>query len=385
MPRPVWILAGGSFVNRFGTFVVPFLVLCLRSHGYSAAEAGVALAAYGFGKVAAAPSGGYLADRLGARVATAVSMFLGAATMLALWRAVEFGTDAVYLSSLLAGWASELYRPSVSAAIAGSVPAGASQVTAFALYQLGASVGLALGPVIGGILAAHSFTPLFLGDAATSSVWGILSLMALPRTDSAGNPKGGLAFQGPFRNRVFLRFWISSLLVNVVLFQAHSTLPLWLADHGHASATYGALLGVNAALTAMFQLPLTRWTRRFHPWRMLAVAHLLCGVGFGMLMLGGGIHVVVVAVLVWSAGEILAWPVAAAWVTRHAPPEATGRYAGARSLSFALAYVVAPLVGTALYEATPRILWAACLGMGTFSAVLLATARRDVGESRSPR
>jgi predicted MFS family arabinose efflux permease len=150
MPRPVWVLAAGSFVNRSGTLVVPFLVLCLGARGYTAADAGVALAAYGIGKVAAAPCGGYLADRLGARGATAISMFAGAASMLALWWAIETGADSVHVSCLLAGWASELYRPSVSTLIAASVPTRASRVTAFALYQLGVTVGLALGPVLGG-------------------------------------------------------------------------------------------------------------------------------------------------------------------------------------------------------------------------------------------
>jgi MFS family permease len=375
MPRPVWILAAGSFVNRSGTLVVPFLVLCLGARGYTAADAGVALAAYGIGKVAAAPCGGYLADRLGARGATAISMFAGAASMLALWWAIETGADSVHVSCLLAGWASELYRPSVSTLIAASVPTRASRVTAFALYQLGVTVGLALGPVLGGIVAGHSFTPLFLGDAATSAVWGVVSLIALPRTSRTADRKDRPTGRGPYGDHTFMRFWTSSLLISVVLFQAHSTFPLWLAAHGHSSAFYGSLLGLNAALTGVFQLPLTRWTRRFRPWRVLVLANLLTGLGFGMLILGGGIVGVVAPVLVWSTGEILAWPVAAGWVTDHAPPGFAGRYAGARSLSFALAYVVAPLVGTAIYGVSPPMVWASCFVFGSASAALLARVR----------
>jgi hypothetical protein len=34
LPQVVWVLAGGSFVNNFGSFVVPFLMLYLVHRGY---------------------------------------------------------------------------------------------------------------------------------------------------------------------------------------------------------------------------------------------------------------------------------------------------------------------------------------------------------------
>ena len=43
LPRPVWILCAGTFINRFGTFVAVFLVLYLRDRGYSIAESGLVL------------------------------------------------------------------------------------------------------------------------------------------------------------------------------------------------------------------------------------------------------------------------------------------------------------------------------------------------------
>ena len=40
LPRPVWLLFAGTFVNKFGTFVMPFLALYLTKTGYSSANAG---------------------------------------------------------------------------------------------------------------------------------------------------------------------------------------------------------------------------------------------------------------------------------------------------------------------------------------------------------
>ena len=39
LPRPVWILFFGTFLNKFGTFVVPFLTLYLTREGYSLNDA----------------------------------------------------------------------------------------------------------------------------------------------------------------------------------------------------------------------------------------------------------------------------------------------------------------------------------------------------------
>jgi MFS family permease len=371
LPRAVWVLAAGALINRFGSFVLPFLVLYLRHHDYTAGEAGIALAAYGLGKIAAAPTGGYLADRLGPRDTIVLSMLLSAAAMLALWQSVHVGPLPVYSAALLAGWASELYRPSISALIAASVELGPKQVRAFAVYQLGASIGLALGPAAGGLVATHSYAPLFIADAATSVVAAVVSLAALPGGRHVRVEVRDSAVAAMLRDRAFVRFWVAAFLVNVILFQAESTLPLWVTAHDHSSAVYGALLGMSAAMTVLFQLPLTRVTNGFPPWRVLAFGNLLAGIGFGMLTFGADLVLLVASVLVWSSCQMLSWPVASAWVTEHAPPGLVGRYAGARSLTFALGLTIGPLFGTTLYGISPRLLWLSCLALGVAATALL--------------
>ena len=81
LPRPVWILFLGTFLNKFGTFVIPFLVLYLARQGYTPGQAALAIGAYGGGHFVACGLGGYLADRIGRRRTIALSMFSGAAAM----------------------------------------------------------------------------------------------------------------------------------------------------------------------------------------------------------------------------------------------------------------------------------------------------------------
>ncbi|HEY8132931.1 MAG TPA: MFS transporter, partial [Thermoanaerobaculia bacterium] len=113
LPAPAWILFGGTFINRFGTFVMPFLVLYLTRSGYTIAQAGLAVGAYGGGHIIASMLGGHLADRIGRRNTIALSMFASAAAMLALSQARTF--VPILILTCLTGTAAELYRPASSA------------------------------------------------------------------------------------------------------------------------------------------------------------------------------------------------------------------------------------------------------------------------------
>src|SRR5687767_15966152 len=113
LPRPAWVLFAGTFVNRFGTFVMPFLAIYLTRNGYSAAQAGLAISAYGGGHIIASMLGGHLADRIGRRHTIALSMLGSAAMMMALSQARGF--IPILICSFLVGVVGELYRPAASA------------------------------------------------------------------------------------------------------------------------------------------------------------------------------------------------------------------------------------------------------------------------------
>ena len=59
LPRGAWILFFGTFLNKFGTFVLPFLAIYMTRLGYTSAQAGLAIGAYGIGTLGACLLGGY--------------------------------------------------------------------------------------------------------------------------------------------------------------------------------------------------------------------------------------------------------------------------------------------------------------------------------------
>src|ERR1700744_872633 len=122
LPQAAWILFAGTFLNKFGAFVLPFLTIYLTKRGFSLPATGLAVGAYGAGNLAASILGGFLADKIGRRNTIALSMFSGAAAMLALSQARSL--PALICLTWLAGLTGEIYRPASSALLADLVPAG---------------------------------------------------------------------------------------------------------------------------------------------------------------------------------------------------------------------------------------------------------------------
>ncbi|MGI8421745.1 MAG: MDR family MFS transporter [Gaiellaceae bacterium] len=370
LPRPAWLLFAGTFVNRFGTFVLVFLVLYLTRKGYSAGEASLALSAYGIGAIVASVLGGTLADRLGGRNTIAGSMFSSAAFLLALSQARGLATIVVLTA--LVGLTSELYRPASSALLADLTAPGA-RVTAYAVYRFAINLGFAAGPATAGFLADRSFFLVFLGDALSSIAFGVLALVALPegtRTPRAREPRGHL-LRALRSDRRFLAFLLASLLGSIVYFQQQATFPLQVRDAGHPAAIYGLLISLNGLVIVLFELPLTALTGRRPPRRVMALGSILVGLGFGVLGLSHALAALAVAVLVFTIGEMVWSPVANAYVADAAPEGLRGRYSGAWGLSFGIGLVIAPPLGTAVYGASPMALWLGCAGVGAVAALLV--------------
>ncbi len=377
LPRVTWVLYLGTFVNRFGSFVLPFLVLYLIRRGYTVVQAGAVVSLYGVGSLLASVVGGYLADRIGRRTAIAISMFTSAAILVALSQAQQLSAIAVLTA--LAGLTAELYRPASSALLADLVPAG-RRVTAFALYRLAINAGFAIGPAAAGFLADRSFLWLFWGDALTSAVFGVLAVIALPERPH-GKPVievRGEAVRAIFHDRIFVRFLAASILVGFVYVQSTSTFALHVRDSGFSNAIYGALVSVNGLMVILLELPVTTVTQRLWARGVIASGGLFVGVGFGLTALAHTVPALALTVVVWTVGEILTAPVSSAYVADIAPPHLRARYQGAWGLTWGLAAILGPLVGTRLYAWNASGFWLLCASLGVLAAGLVLVGREPV-------
>tara|TARA_R110002096_G_scaffold4493_18_gene20937 strand:- start:326 stop:1573 length:1248 start_codon:yes stop_codon:yes gene_type:complete len=377
LSRPIWILSGGVFIDRFGMFVVPFLVLFLTSNGVNKEIAGIAIGAFGLGSLAGAGLGGYLADRIGRRRTMGISMFgSGAFTLLTYAFSLYLTkTGAVWPLCLVTacyGTVRGFYHAASSSLVADLVPSE-SRVAAFAVLRFAINFGWALGMTAAGFLAEIGFVWLFVIDAATSWIFGIVTVTCLPAGEKTEKEQSGWipAFRNIVHDRQFLALCLNTLILATIYNQWNTSFAVLIQDRGHSAKLFGLIMALNGILIVLFEMPLSALGRRFTPALMIGLGTAVAGLGFGInawMTTGLGFAF---AMTVFTIGEMVSLPIQGAYVSDLAPEKMRGRYNGMMGVMWSGANIVAPTFGLALLGVSAEVLCFTVMGLGVAGALLL--------------
>jgi MFS family permease len=368
LPRIYWFLWGGTLVNRLGTFVMPMLTFYLtQERKLSLEDAGLVVSSYGAGSLIGVSLGGELADRIGRRRTLIFSLVAGSTAMLllgqmrALWAIALFG--------FLLGAFGDLYRPASQALIA-DVVAPEKRMKAFGLLYWAINLGFAGGTSLAGYLAKSGFQILFVGDALTTLIYAWIIWRFIAETRPTGHEDKPGGFLTPFTDRVFAPHLVLSFLLVLVFFQHLVALPAQMIANGLDSADYGRAIALNGVLIVLVQPFTTRWFAQVPRSWTLFIAGTLVGIGMWIHGQSSTLPGHLLAVAVWTMGEILMAPVNASIVADLSPAHLRGRYQGAFSLTWSGATMVGPVLGPLLIRAgSMKTLWLVCLGLGVATAL----------------
>jgi MFS family permease len=378
LPRAFWALWAGSFVNRLGTMVEPFLAFYLTAvRGFSLAATGAVLALFGLGSVVSQVLGGVLADRVGRRATLTGGMLATAGAMLTLGYVTS--TPAVVVVMFVLGVTIDVYRPASQALVADLV-GPADRTRAYGLLFWAINLGFAVAMVSGGALSRAGFSWLFWVDAVTCAVFGALVWRAVPETRA---PRGGGRAQGSFADVLRDRVAVGSVLIvfgyAFVYLQVYTTLPLAMHGAGLPPQAYGLAMAVNGIGIVVIQPLLVSWLSRRDASRVLAAGMGVVGLGMGLTALAHSTPAFAATVLVWTAGEVLFAAVSSAIIADLAPPHLRGRYGGLYGTAFSVAALLGPLGGSWLLGHGAWLPWTTCAalcGVSGLSALALAPAVR---------
>ncbi|HEX4728023.1 MAG TPA: MFS transporter [Jatrophihabitans sp.] len=391
-PVAVKALFAGVFINRVGQFMAIFLVLYLTSKGHSPAQAAVALGCYGFGGVAGVLVGGVLADWMGARNATVVSMSSSAVLIVSVLYVPSYSLLLVVVA--LAGLMSLIFRPAAATLLSQLTPDD-RQLMIFAIYRFGLNIGATAAPLLGYALYNldhQHYTLLFWGEALFALVYAVLAQLTLPnrvepRTESDSEPAAEqrAGYLAVLRDRRYLMFLIAVLFGAAVYVQYQSTLPLDIRAHHIAVLWYTVVVSLNGACVILLELPLTKLSQR---WPMRLTCCLAFGlVGLGVLCYGLplGPAVLIAGTLIWTMGEIVGSPALFAYPALAAPLRLRSRYIGSFQFMFGLGSALGPMIGGVLFVHLGHRVWPvivlASLVATTLSFSSVRTPKPLVGSS----
>lgn len=371
LPPLFWTLWAGMLVNRLASFVITFLALYLvTDRGFSASQAGQVVAIYGLGLLLAGPLGGALADRIGRRRTMLLGLTLGGCCVAVL----GFLRDPRWLTffAFLAALTGDIYRPAAQAAVADIVPAR-DRARAYGLIYWAVNLGWAISLSVAGFVAERSMLVLFLADALTSLAFALIVLARVPETrplhqEVTPELHGLLRV---IRDGPFLVFLGLHLAVLLVFTQFQLAAPLDYAAHGVGPLGFSLIMALNGVGVVVLQPLLSPLLARHDGARVLALSSLLIGLGFGLNAFGGSLTAYVAGAALYTVGEVLGFPVASAIVADLAPPALRGRYQGAFSMTWGLAFTLSPLLGgQVLHHFGGVTLWLGCLVTGAVAAAL---------------
>ena len=373
-PRPFWALAVGTFVNRTGLVVLPFLALYLAGErGYSVPAATLAVSLYGAGAFLGGFVGGWASDRIGRRPVLLASLAGAALPVAALPFAPTFA--AVAALSFAFGLLAEMYRPAVSAAVADLVPE-AGRARAYAVVYWAINLGAAVGPALGGFLAGRSYLGLFVLEGATLLGYAALVAVAVPETrpdapaaSASGPPRLGVVA----RDGALAALALAVLLVGVGFLQLFSTLPIAMKAEGFSELDFGLVVSVNGALIVLVGLPVAAFVGERLTSLWVPGAVLLIAVGLALMVPATTFAAYAACAVVWTLGEMAFLPVVPTIVSRLAPEDLRGSYQGVYHAAWGLSKMVGPaLGGLVLASASAGALWGGASALALVSAGVLA-------------
>jgi hypothetical protein len=129
----------------------------------------------------------------------------------------------------------------------------------------------------------------------------------------------------------------------------------------------------NAILVVIFQIAITRVTKKYPALRVLALGSLLYAVGVTSLAWGRGFWGFWLSMVVFTIGEMILMPTSSTYAANQAPETMRGRYMSIYGLTWGLASGIGPIYGGFLNDnISPVAIWYGAGLVGMISAVVFA-------------
>ncbi|WP_105968641.1 MFS transporter [Streptomyces geranii] len=380
-------------VNQLGVntgfyLLIPYLATHLGEDlGMSAAVVGIVLGVRNLSQQGLFIIGGSAADRLGARGVIIAGCAL---------RTVGFGLFALgdglpvlLAASVLSGLAGALFNPAVRAYL--SQESGDRKAEAFALFNVFATTGALIGPLLGSALLLVDFRASALTAAGIFAVLTVAQALVLPAREVEPAKSGVLA---DWREVVGNRAFVAFALAMVGMFTLENQLYLLLPDGARRATGWDGAAGlvfvVGTLANLALQLRITHSLKsRGVRARWISAGLALMGLAFvpPMLVAGAGgtswpaVVPVLLGALILYLGVMIASPFVMELIPGFGRPELTGTYFGIFYVVSGIAAAVGnTVVGWAMdtgdRSGTEWLPWACCAVFGLASAAGVAWLHR---------
>ncbi len=374
-PKQFWVIVGSNFIDRIGgALIFPFFALYItQKFDVGMTEVGLLFAVFSITDMLGNMVGGALTDYLGRKTMIILGLVISAFTSLGMGLVQEL--EWFYVMGAISGLFATAAGPAHEAMLIDILPEK-KRSEGFGVMRVAMNLSVAIGPAIGGFIAAYSYLILFVADTVTSLITALLVYLVVEeskpeveeKTEEPRNFKATfIGYRAVLEDRKFMLFVIISTIATLVYSQMYSTLSVYLRDiHGVPESGYGWLMTLNAGMVVIFQFMITRRISNKPPMLILALGSLFYVIGFGMYGFVNVYVMFMLAMAIITVGEMVIIPVARAYVGQAAPEDMRGRYSGVMGFSWMIPWMIGPLLaGLIMDYGDPNWIWygSAILGL----------------------
>ncbi|MBK8642266.1 MAG: MFS transporter [Saprospiraceae bacterium] len=384
--KNVWILATAMFINRCGSIVMLFLSVYLSQElQFTIQQTGMVMAMLGLGSLAGSLLGGFLVDKIGYYKVLVSTIITSGAVLFMVSFASNFYLVCVLIFLFTA--TGDAFRPANITAMS-SFTDESNYTRSIGLNRLAMNLGFSVAPIIGGLLALINFKAIFWVDGLTCIAAGIFIIIFIGKarrverknkSDYSPEEIEKEAVLSPWKDYFYLLFLLVCLLYATSFFQFFTTLPLYYKNvYGLNPKTIGLLMAMNGLGVALIEMSVIYLLEnKLRNFTYIKIGCLLLILAYIMMNVWHGMWVLVVSIILITLSEILAMPFMASFCMRRANPQSMGRYMGLYSMAWAVALIIAPIIGTQLIDRYSfEVMWY-CLAGVTFLAMSLMFYIKD--------
>ncbi|GAC67432.1 MFS transporter [Gordonia soli] len=355
--------------SRCAVLLFPFYGAYLAQHddAITPAYIGLIVGAFGAGALVGDLAVGWLTRLVSERNAAVAGLF-GVAVAVS---AIALVDNVWLLIPLTAAWGAcyELVNP-ISNTMVSRAYRGEAARFGFAALRLAVNVGMAIGPVVAGVIYHYDPNLLPWGTAIGFAVAAVILARTNPvqALEHAAGTNGydEMVDDRPDNRTGLAAFLVATLPIHVVYAFPSTVVSIYVVTElGYSSMWVSAVFALNAALVITCEIALNHATAGVRrKWILLAGFAFGIG-GFGLM--GAGVEhawLLLVATAIWTIGEMIVYPVMTEQVTATTSARTRARGMGWYTATMNVGVIVAPIAFLPLLrEIGPVPSWLSASGL----------------------
>jgi len=383
-PRQFWLMFFGLIFSTTGTTMIwPFLMIFVSERLTLPLTAVASLMTVNaIAGLTSSILSGPIVDRYGRKWVMVIGLIGNALAYLLYANASQYWHFALLMA--LSGFFQPSYRIGTDAMLA-DMFTPEERADAYALIRMGRNVGVALGPALGGFVLSRSYTYGLYGAAFALAMYGLFVLLFIHETYTPTLDKAAERLKTQVRgylqalqDKLFMHLVGAFALVELCAAMVWVMLSVYLkTGFGIPESRYAWLPTTNALMVVLFQVLVTRFTRKHKPTRVMAFGAGFYTLAMVVIAASGSYWGFWAAMVIMTIGELAVVPTATAFAANLAPADKRGRYMSLYGLTWHFATGISPLLAGVLSDnLSPRSPWIVGAVIGVISITAFLSLRK---------